>query len=110
MSHAARVVCRPEIAAGFRLAGLRAVDAASPEDGAARTVELAEAPDVGLILVEEPCFAALSETARATLARRALPVIIPFPAPAAAAGEPARAEDYLVEILRQAIGYRVRLK
>jgi hypothetical protein len=41
--------------------------------------------------------------------RSPLPMVIPFPAAAWAPGREA-AEAYLVEILRQAIGYRVRLR
>jgi hypothetical protein len=41
--------------------------------------------------------------------RRSLPVLIPFPGPAWVE-RPAAAEAYIVELLRQVIGYRVRLR
>jgi vacuolar-type H+-ATPase subunit F/Vma7 len=109
MTRSVRIVCRPEVAVGFALAGLPVVEASSPADGAARTLALAAAPDTGVVLVEDECYAALSEAERRSLERRPLPMIVSFPGPARGARAEAD-EEYLAEILRQAIGYRVRLR
>jgi vacuolar-type H+-ATPase subunit F/Vma7 len=102
------VLCRPAIAAGFRLAGLRPRTADDAADGARRLSALLDDPDAGVVLVEEDFYAALPETDRRALARRPLPMVVPFPLPswAPAAATP---EAFIAELLRRAIGYRVRL-
>lgn len=109
MTYALRVLCRPEVAAGFALAGLMPREADSPEDGAAALAALAAQPDSGVVLVEDRFYDALPEEMRHQIGRRPLPLLVPFPGPAwAARGE--AAEEYIVELLRQVIGYRVRLR
>jgi vacuolar-type H+-ATPase subunit F/Vma7 len=101
-----RVVCRPELAPGFELAGLT-VDRAG--DGAAAAVvlrRLGADPQVGVVLVEERLHRAVPSEVLQRLDRRVLPVITPFPSPGW--DVQGLAEEYVLEILRQAIGYRVR--
>jgi vacuolar-type H+-ATPase subunit F/Vma7 len=103
-----RVLCRPAVAAGFRLAGFAPMEAEDAGEGARRLAAMLEQPDTGVVLVEEAFHAALSETERRALARRPLPLVVPFPEPSWAR----RAEGpeaFIAELLRQAIGYRVRL-
>jgi len=104
-----RVLARPEIAAGFALAGLHPVEVATGVDACERLDELMAAPDVGVVLMEEKLYDGLAEDVRRRLSRRALPMVVPFPEPAWAE-QPRGAEAYIVELLRQVIGYRVRLK
>lgn len=109
MSHTVRVLCGPEVAAGFALAGLQAVTAATAAEGDARLSEVLRAPDVGVVLIEESLHDALPAGTRRQLDRRALPMVVPFPGPAwgdRAAGP----EEYILELLRQVIGYRVKLR
>lgn len=108
MSHAVRVLCRPEVAAGFALAGLGAIEAATPDDAALRLGTLLGQADTGVVLVEDALYDGLPDELRRQVARRALPMVVPFPGPAWAA-EPEAAAAYVVELLRQVIGYRVRL-
>jgi vacuolar-type H+-ATPase subunit F/Vma7 len=84
MSHTARVLCQPELAAGFELAGLK------------------------VLLVDERLHRRLPEELSRELARRPLPMIVPFLGPSWTEGRDPDA--YVLELLRQAIGYRVRLK
>ena len=107
-----RVLCRPEVAAGFALAGLRAVPATTTAAAALRLRELMREPDTGVVLVEERLHDALPVEVRRRLARRPLPMVVPFPGPAwAERAEGAEgAEAYVIELLRQVIGYRVRLR
>jgi len=109
MRYRVQVIGRPHTASGFALAGFQAIEASTRAEGTARTLEAAADPTIGVILVEETIYSALPETARQALDRCPLPMVIPFPAAAWAPGREA-AEAYLVEILRQAIGYRVRLR
>lgn len=108
MAYALRAVCSPQVAVGFELAGIRVERAATPVEGAERVRRALEEPGLGVLLVEERLFDALSAEDRRELGRRPLPMVVPFPSPAwGAATAP---ESQIVEILRQAIGYRVRLR
>jgi len=103
------VIARPGVADGFALAGLRVTELAANSEAGGRIVTIAEDEDNALVLVEEPLFALVSETDRAELAKRAVPIVVPFPAPTwdeISAG-PA---DYILSLLQRAIGYRVRLQ
>jgi len=96
------------LAAGFELAGLAVVRA---DDGAAAAdalTKLASDTDVGVVLVDDGLYRALPRDVLARFDRRGLPIIAPVPAPRW--DEQSEAEAYIVEILRQAIGYRVRLR
>lgn len=103
-----RVLARPAVAVGFALAG---VPTLALETDAARELlsELLRDPEAGILLVEEPLWDALPEANRQAASRRPLPLVVPFPAPSWAPPEEA-ALGYVAEILRQAIGYRVRLR
>ena len=86
------VVCRPEHASGFRLAGLPVRAAATAEAAAAAIAGVA-----GLVLLED---------ALQPVRSREGVVLVPFPGPTWS--EDAQ-DDRVLEILRRAIGYRVRL-
>jgi vacuolar-type H+-ATPase subunit F/Vma7 len=104
-----RVIAGPAACAGFALAGLQTAEARTARDGAALLAALAASPDLGVLLVEEPIIAALPEEERRELLRRSAPVIVPFPAPSWDEHAPTP-ESYVLELLRRAIGYRVRLR
>jgi vacuolar-type H+-ATPase subunit F/Vma7 len=108
VSHRVQALCPPESAGGFALAGLPTAVAEEGE-AAARLLELVARPELGVLLVDERLYAALPESVRRALQRRPLPMIVPFPAPLWEE-RPSAAEAYIVELLRQAIGYRVRLR
>jgi vacuolar-type H+-ATPase subunit F/Vma7 len=100
-----RVLCRPEIAAGFALAGL-AVDEAVEATVGETLRRLAADPATGIVLVESRLRHALPEELLQRLDRAACPIVVPFPSPTW--GGPSAEEEYVLEILRQAVGYRVR--
>jgi vacuolar-type H+-ATPase subunit F/Vma7 len=109
MKGAVHVIARPGVAEGFALAGLAVTELAADSEAGARIVTIATDDANALVLVEEPLFALVTDTDRAELAKRAVPIVVPFPAPSweqAAAG-PA---DYILALLQRAIGYRVRLQ
>lgn len=108
MSHLLRVVCRPAIRDGFALAGVGVVPAADGTEAAAVLEGLVGRPETGVILIEDALYGALSEELRSALEDRPLPIVVPFPGPARAERPPPETE--LVEMLRRAIGYRVRLR
>ena len=103
-----RVLCRPAVAAGFRLAGFAVDEADDPAEGVRRLATLMDQPDAAVVLVEEAFHAALSDTERRAFGRRPLPLVVPFPSPSWAS-DVEGPEAFIAELLRQAIGYRVRL-
>jgi len=108
MSYRVEVVCRPEAAAGFALAGFRPAQAESNPEGAVLLRALLARPQVGVILVDEKFLEALDDETRRRIAARPLPLVVPFPGPNWAP-TPSGPDAYIIELLRQAIGYRVRL-
>ncbi len=107
MSSGVRVLCRPEVAPGFALAGLT-VDALAPDGDLSQTLgTLLDRSDVGVLLMEDRIYRDLPEELRRRADRSATPVVVPFPSPRWEEAPPA--EQYVVELLRRAIGYRVRL-
>ncbi len=106
MELSVRVLCRPALAAGFSLAGLDVVHAVDVAAAVAALRRLEAERDVGMVLVDDGLYRALPAELKARFDRQALPVVAPFPAPTWDAAS--EAEAYVLEILRQAIGYRVR--
>jgi vacuolar-type H+-ATPase subunit F/Vma7 len=106
--HTLRVVCRPASREGFALAGVRALPAGDARECARLLARLVEEPEPGVLLVEDDLYRALPDELREQLERRAVPVVVPFPGPQREEAPPAEVE--LVEMLRRAIGYRVRLR
>lgn len=104
-----RAVCRPATSAGFALAGIPTVEAAVVRDAPPIIAALAERHDLGVLLVEQELLDAFSEGERRELLRRPAPVIVPFPGPSWEE-RVSPAEEYVLELLRRAIGYRVRLR
>ena len=105
-----RAICRRETALGLALAGVAPIEAATGADAAAVLARLSTTPARGgVVLIEQALYDALPAAARRQIRRDGTPVLMPFPGPVAAEGE-ARPEDELLDILRRAIGYRVRLK
>jgi hypothetical protein len=60
-------------------------------------------------LIEDVLDDALPASLRRQIARDGVPIVMPFPSPALEGTARAPDED-LLELLRQAIGYRVRLR
>jgi vacuolar-type H+-ATPase subunit F/Vma7 len=109
MGYGVRVLSRPEIGAGFALAGLETIDAGDPAAGRERLAELLADRGIGVVLIEDAMYDRLPEEMRRQIGRRPLPMVVPFPEPAWTAGAGA-AEEYIVALLRQVIGYRVRIR
>ena len=101
------MICQPDLAPGFGLAGI-AAEAPQPQAADAELADVLRRREPGIVLLQEQLHDALSPDLRARLDRSATPVVVPFPGPAWAA--PASAEERVVELLRRAIGYRVKLR
>ena len=109
MSYEVHVLCSPDVAPGFGLAGVPTLEAPGDQDVTALLLAELEQPDAGVVLMQESLYDRLGEDVRRRLGKRALPMIVPFPDPALAT-KPEAAEAYIVELLRQVVGYRVRLR
>jgi vacuolar-type H+-ATPase subunit F/Vma7 len=103
-----RVVSRPALAAGLELAGLAVTRVADAGEAATAVRRFAADVEVGIVLVDADLYRALPRDLTMRLDRQALPVLIPVPPPRW--DEQGEAEAYVLEILRQAIGYRVRAR
>lgn len=106
MALTVRVVCRPEIAAGFELAGIAVTRVADASAATETMRRLSADAGVGMVLLEDTLYRALPHDLTNRLDRQALPVVAPFPSPSW--DVQSEAEAYVLEMLRQAIGYRVR--
>jgi len=102
------LMSRPEVAPAFALAGLRPLVAVDAEDAARRLSALLADPQVGLVLLEGPLHDGLDPEFQRRLSARPVPLVVPVPAPSWA--EHAAADRVIVELLRRAIGYQVRLR
>jgi vacuolar-type H+-ATPase subunit F/Vma7 len=109
MSYSVRTLARPEVAPGFELAGLRTEEARSSAEAAEQLRILSQQREIGVVLLEDQLYEGIPSELQRELGRRPLPMVVPFPGPHWAA-EPESAEAYIVELLRQVVGYRVRLK
>lgn len=104
------VIARPGLSLGFVLAGVPVLEESHGRDAAARIRGLISSSrhDTAVVLIDEALYAELPEEFRRESGQHALPVIIPVPGPQWT--EESKAQEYIVEILRRAIGYRVRLQ
>jgi len=108
MTYGVRVLCRGATAPGLALAGIVPDVADEPGTADAALRSMLQLPEVGVVLLEESLYSALAPDLRTTVDRVARPVVVPFPGPAWRSV--ASAEEQVVELLRRAIGYRVRLR
>lgn len=114
MELSVRVLCRADIARGFELAGLivervgegEGADSATGASAAEALRRLARDPSVGVVLVEEALRRRLPDELVQRIDHQAAPLLVPFPSPAWEGR--GLAEEYVLAILRQAVGYRVR--
>ncbi|GEM_PF-322455 len=103
-----RVVARPETSRGFRLAGLPVRPATDGPGAEEVTRRLASQDDVAVIFVQRELFDGLGEGLRRSLEATSVPVVVPFPDPSWEEAGPS--EEWVVELLRRAVGYRVQLR
>ncbi|HET6415108.1 MAG TPA: V-type ATP synthase subunit F [Polyangiales bacterium] len=102
------VVASPGLSAGFALAGVPVFQASDGAEAARQIQHATDEAKAGVIIIDEPLYRELTEDLRRTLERSTLPLVIPVPGPDWTTES--SAHEYIVEILRRAIGYRVRLQ
>ncbi len=99
------VITAPDARHGFALAGVRQ-RVCEPEAAEALAAATLRDPEVGALLLDERLLPASAQRGLRERARRSAGLLILLPAPGAAATAEA---DYLLELIRRAIGYQVRL-
>ena len=109
MKAAVHVICSSVAAPGIALAGVTPLVADSGRTAAATLQALAQQPARGgIVLIEQELYDALPPGVRRQLRRDGTPIVMPFPSPGLPSG--VAPEQELLDILRRAIGYRVRLR
>lgn len=103
------VLCREAPALGVALSGIAPTVVPTGEAAAAALQGwYGEPGHGGVVLIEQALYDALPASSRRQLRRDGTPLVMPFPSPGVPAGVPP--EHELLELLRRAIGYRVRLR
>jgi vacuolar-type H+-ATPase subunit F/Vma7 len=102
------VIASPGLSTGFSLAGVEVIPAVDGQVAGRELDRLVDEASAGVVIIDEPLYRELPEEQRRSLNRLAAPVVIPVPGPDWSAES--TAHEYIVEILRRAIGYRVRLQ
>jgi V/A-type H+-transporting ATPase subunit F len=95
-------------ATGFRMAGAETFEAATAEELRAKVQELIKSDRYGLIAVSDQLGTDLGDEVNRLMKHRALPVILPFPVPRE--GQVESGEAYLARLVKQAIGFYVKLR
>ena len=108
MSRRIGVVSDAGVGLGFRLAGLRPRVADSRDAAKAALAEMMAEERWGVILVQEDLLPD-SELPARPRGDAGVPILVPFPPPSRTRA-PGEAEAYVAELLRRAVGYRVRLR
>ena len=93
---------------GFRLAGVDTFEVSSQQQLQAKLAELIRTELYGLIAVNQDLADDLGEEVDRMMKTRALPVILPFPVPQGGSVE--SGEAYLNKLVKDAIGFYVKLK
>ena len=106
--HRVVILTDSETATGYRLAGVE-VREADREGASAALEDLITNGDYGLLVVDEGLVPDPVGASERLMRGRELPVILPVPSLAAAFGEGDDAESYMSELVRNAIGFDIKL-
>jgi vacuolar-type H+-ATPase subunit F/Vma7 len=99
------VLTTPELAAGYRLAGVAVLAVTSSADAATRLEQLLDHHD-GVIAVHAPYFHAFGRSLRRRLDALRAPLVVPLPA-GTTDDEASDRRQRLLQMLRQAVGYEI---
>lgn len=99
-------VTDPESAPGFRLAGVDAYEADSPEKAREIILSLSTKEDTGIVAVSEEYLNALDEKFRDRIEKLVRPIIISIPS----RQKNVDRRKYVERLLRKAIGYNIVMR
>lgn len=100
------VVTDPETATGFRLAGVEVREANAPFE-ALEHLKTLIGLNYGLVAVNEAMLEGIQDEINRALRGREIPILVPFPAPKA---EVESGEDYIARLVKEHIGFYVKLR
>ena len=104
-----RALCTHETALGLALSGIAPIEAATGPEAAAALDVLANTPARGgVVFIEQTLYDALPGSKRRQIRRDGTPILMPFPSPSV--DSRIAPEQELLDVLRRAVGYRVRLR
>jgi len=102
------VITDPGTATGFRMAGIETYEVTDVHEMRSKVLDLMKTDSYGLIAVNEELGRDLGDDVNRLIRTRALPVILPFPV--LKGGVVESGEEYLSKLVKQAIGFYVKLK
>ena len=100
------VVTAEDQVTGYRMAGVTALAASTPEEVLRIISEVADAQEGGLVAVDESLLGGIEPAARRRLEESMTPVVVSIPSGSRASVSERRAR--LSEVLRRAVGSRIR--
>ena len=103
------VLTGSETAIGFRLAGVEVRETTS-EEAQTDLEEIILSDKYGLVVVDEAFINDPNRSSERAMRGRNLPVLLPMPSLAATFGEEADATEYMKKLVRDAIGFDVRME
>jgi V/A-type H+-transporting ATPase subunit F len=102
------VIADPEAAQGFRLAGLEAHAARTPEEAKARLEELVEKGGYALVAVDQALLPEPERAVERLMRGKDLPVLLPIAGLKEAFQNP-NVEGYMRELVKRTIGFDIKL-
>ncbi len=104
------VLTDPESAAGYRLGGLEVVLAHDPPEAREVLDRMVESEDYALVIVDMTLLPEPYQAVRKEMRKRDLPVLLAAPSHrSAVAGSADKAEAYLRQMIRETLGYEIKL-
>lgn len=103
------VITNPDLAPGFRLAGVETYVAETPEEARKWLVELLDSGEAGVVAMDEAYLATLDPPTRRRIEQAYRPVVIGVPAGTAGESQ-AQRRRRLAELIRRAIGVRITFR
>lgn len=100
------VVTDPETATGFRLAGVEVREAVTAPEALEHIRSLINL-DYGLVAVNEALLEPIDEELSRAMRGQETPILVPFPAPKA---QVESGEDYIARLVKEHIGFYVKLR
>ncbi len=98
-----------DTALGYRLAGLEARGAATPEEMGRLAASLLSQGGPGLVILDEELFRELPAGLRKRLEESRTPLFVPVPSFRLRTGA-LGPEEYIARLMRRAVGYQVRIR
>ncbi len=103
------VVTSPELAVGFRLAGVEVSEASSPQEAESQVEKIILGSDIGVVAVNEDFHRHFSSHLARLIRDSEVPLVIPFPGKDANVWKVEDRLDYVASLIRSAIGYHIKL-